>query len=288
MNKVKVFFWDVQHGNAVYINTPNNRHIVIDLGIGSYSENKEFSPLLYLKNVLKIKQLDYVIITHPHLDHIDDIMNFDLLNPKVFLRPKHLKRENILKNVREQDREKFEKYFEINDRYNVPVSESSNEYPYNPANWGGLKIKTFIPKNCSQSNINNHSIVTVIKYADIKIIFLGDNEKCSYNELLKYEEFKKWIRNSDILLAAHHGRNSGYHNEFMSLVNPRLTIISDGRFNDTSATEKYSKKSRGLKVYKRDGSSEHRYCLTTRKDGRIKVEFGYDGNNNFLYVETGK
>ncbi len=33
--------WDVQHGNAIYINTPNNKHIVINLGVGEYSGKNE-------------------------------------------------------------------------------------------------------------------------------------------------------------------------------------------------------------------------------------------------------
>jgi len=43
-------FWDVQHGHATYVNSPNDRHIVIDLGTGSYQDfNEEFSPLIHLK-----------------------------------------------------------------------------------------------------------------------------------------------------------------------------------------------------------------------------------------------
>lgn len=49
---VEMVFWDVQHGHATYIKTPNNKHIVIDLGIGDYSGNDStFSPLKQLKYV---------------------------------------------------------------------------------------------------------------------------------------------------------------------------------------------------------------------------------------------
>jgi len=45
-----VVFWDVQHGHATYIKTPNNRHIIVDLGTGDYSGNNlEFSPLRQLR-----------------------------------------------------------------------------------------------------------------------------------------------------------------------------------------------------------------------------------------------
>jgi len=42
--EVQVVFWDVQHGHATYIKTPNVKHIVIDLRIGSYDGNDEKFP----------------------------------------------------------------------------------------------------------------------------------------------------------------------------------------------------------------------------------------------------
>ncbi|HEC91826.1 MAG TPA: MBL fold metallo-hydrolase [Candidatus Atribacteria bacterium] len=281
---VEVVFWDVQHGQSSYIKSPNNRHIVIDLGTGSYGgNNEEFSPLMYLKNRFGVQQLDYVVITHPHKDHIDDIFNFDALSPKVFRRPRHLTKEEIMKDVREQDIPKFEKYFEIDRRYDYPVSEDND--PSNPDNYGGLIIRGFGPRSCSTSNINNHSIVKVISYAGIRVVFTGDNESCSFNELLEDTEFRTSVRDADILLAPHHGRESGHHNDFVSLVNPRLTVISDGRFCDSSATSRYSEKSRGWRVHKRGGGSEVRYCVTTRNDGVIVASFGINNDgNNFLQV----
>lgn len=89
-------FWDVQHGCACYLKTPNNRHIVYDLGTGSYGAGlKEFSPLRHLKDKLGVGRLDYVVISHPNLDHIDDILSFDDLNAKVIRRPTHITREDI-------------------------------------------------------------------------------------------------------------------------------------------------------------------------------------------------
>ena len=88
---LKITFFDVDHGNAIHVQTPNNKHFMFDLGVGSYSSGKEFSPLRYLRN-RGINQLDGVIITHPHTDHIDDIGNFDAFSPKVLWRPTHLTR----------------------------------------------------------------------------------------------------------------------------------------------------------------------------------------------------
>jgi len=271
---LEMVFWDVQHGNATYIKTPNETHIVQDLGTGSYgAANKQFSPLLRLKNKYGVKQLDCVIITHPHKDHISDIMNFEALSPRVLLRPEHLPKEDILKNVRDEDRRLFEKYFEIDKKYSDPVSREEN--PKLPENSGGVEIKTFIPKSCSTSEINNHSVVTVISYADSKIILPGDNEPPSWKELLEDQRFCSTIKNADILLAPHHGRKSGFYPKLFEYFEPKLTIISDGRFCDTSATDRYSGISTGWTVFRRNGEKEKRKCVTTRNDGVIVVKFGY-------------
>lgn len=294
-SQVEIIFWDVQHGHATYIKTPNNKHIVIDLGIGNYSgKDTAFSPLLNLKNKYGVQQLDYLIITHPHLDHIDDILNLDSLIPKVFLRPEQItnaevmQEEKDVKTIRNSDRPKFEKYCEINGKYNRPIEGGTND-PNNPLNFGSMKIISFNPTTCSHTNFNNHSIVTVIEYEGIKVVIPGDNEACSFDELMQSETFKEAVNEADILLAPHHGRENGYHNEFVNLVNPRLTIVSDGRFCDTSANGRYSQKSRGWTVFKENGTSSERKCLTTNSDGEIYVSFGPTTNKeskNFLHVRT--
>jgi len=281
---LEIVFWDVQHGNASYIRTPNGKHIACDLGTGSYeSGSKEFSPLLHLENKWGVKQLDYVIITHPHKDHIDDMMNFDKLSPRVFMRPRHLPKEEIMKNVRKQDKPLFKKYFEIDEKYTKDVPESEN--PRLPANNGGVNIEVFTPTSCSTSNINNHSIVTVLSYAESKVILTGDNEPPSWKELLGKASFVNSKKGADILLAPHHGRDSGFYKELFDHFSPYLTVISDGRWCDTSATDRYDDVTKGWKVYYRSGGEEKRYCLTTRNDGYVVVKLGYNpGKKPYIHV----
>ncbi len=278
---LKVVVWDVQHGNATYIQTPNNKHIVIDLGIGSYNYAKSaavFSPLLHLRDKYGITQLDSVIITHPHTDHIDDILNFDTLVPKVLTRPKHLSEDDIRKGNQPTDKALIDTYLEISTRYHYPVAQSDN--PLLPENNGGVIIQTFTPTSCGTSNLNNHSIVTVVSFANCKMLIPGDNEPPSWNELLKQDDFVRAIQDTDIFLAPHHGRESGYSPELFEHINPRLTIISDGRFCETSATSPYANQTRGWTVYRRSGGTQERKCVTTRNDGVIEVEFGKATNGN--------
>jgi len=272
---VKFVFWDVQHGSATYIAAPNGQHIVIDLGTWTYGNpNLKFSPLLYLKQKYGVKRLDGVIITHPHCDHLDDIFNFDELSPSVLVRPSHLNKDHITTGDYKGNEKVINiinKYLEINERYSSPIDPRDN--PFDAQNNGGVEIQYFVSESCATSNLNNHSVVTIISYAQRKMIIPGDNEPPSWDELLKQKDFLSAIENADILVAPHHGRESGFSSALFKYISPRLTIISDGRFCDTSATNRYAEKTRGLIVHKRNGGTEERRCVTTRNDGVIVVEF---------------
>lgn len=281
---LKIVIWDVQHGSAAYIKTPGGKHIVIDLGTGSYiGEGGNFSPLIHLKTSYGVKQLDEVIITHPHTDHIDDIFNFDTLIPKILSRPKHLAEDDIRKANKSSDSDKIDKYIEINNRYNTPVQSIEN--PTLPENNGGVKFSSFTSSVCPTSNINNHSIVTIIEYLGIKVIIPGDNGSTSWKELLSNNSFKNEISGTDIFVASHHGRESGYYSELFEYFTPHLVIVSDGAATDTSVTDKYSKVAKGWTVFRRsDKSSQIRKCVTTRKDGTIEINIYKSTENNIMNV----
>mgnify|MGYP001232156971 FL=1 len=273
--------WNVQLGLAVHVKAPNGKYIVIDLGTGTY-ESGNSSPLLKRR----YDNIAYMILTHPHLDHIDDILNFELNEPKILHRAKSLSNSEVMEGVRYCDRAKFEKYCEINDRYNSPVAQENENNPDNPYKYGGLTIETYSTSACNHSNFNNFSIITVFILSGVKVVVCGDNETESLDILMKRSDFKEAVKSADVLVAPHHGRESAYHSDFVSLVNPRITIISDTNKSGASASDKYTRISRGWKV---NGAT--RYCLTTRNDGNITVEFGETDDPNYsgvLDISTSK
>ena len=283
---MRLTIWDVQHGSAAYLKTPNGKHIVFDLGTGDHSANKSgFSPLQYLKTKCGVSQLDEVVITHPHTDHIDDIENFDLMSPKVLLRPKHLSRNDVLNANPSKDNSKVEKYLKISESYNIPVNSTND--PFIAENNGGVDIEYFIPKECGTSNINNHSIVTIIKYYGVKILLPGDNEGASWKELLENPEFKNAIKNVNVFVASHHGRESGYYADLFKSFTPNIVIISDGPAGETSVTEKYSVQAKGWVVRKRGqygDQGKERKCLTTRNDGTIEIKVWRENETTYMDV----
>ena len=273
--------WNVDHGSAAFIQTPSGKNISIDLG----THSDGFSPLKHLKDS-GINQLDEVIITHPHLDHIEDVLNFDLLSPKVLQLPRHLTNDDIWAGNRkasQQTKEIIQKYIEINEGYNrrLPPQES----PTLANNNGGVSIETFTPSSSATSNLNNHSIVSIVEYEGLKILIPGDNESPSWNELLARQDFRKAITGTNILVASHHGRESGFCAELFDYFTPYIVLVSDGRVQDTSVTNRYSTRATGWPVHSRSGKpSRKRYCITTRNDGAIAVEVTRTTSGPFLEI----
>ena len=256
--------WNVELGLAVHIKAPNGRYIVIDLG-----STNNTSPLqsLYRKDV------GYMIITHPHLDHFSDIQNIDYAGPQILSRCKDYSRSELLEGVRDCDKDKITQYCNFAESYNGPVPPYMD--PTTEAPFDGLTIEVFRTSACDKSNKNNFSSIVVLKLGNAKVVVCGDNEKESFEILMKRTDFKEAVKDAWVLVAPHHGRESGYYEEFVDLVKPDITIISDKSGTDTSASQKYTNKSKGYKVNnKLTGEKEDRYCLTTRKDGNIEVIFG--------------
>lgn len=264
---LRFVMWNVQHGSAALVQTPNGKNIVIDLGASD-----DFSPLKHIKS-FGIHTVDCVIITHPHMDHIDDILNFDALSPKVLIRPSHLSERDIMSvspPINRVAEEKIQKYFDIARRYNGTLSPGDDVRVQH--NLGGVSIKVFTPSQSSKGNLNNHSVVTVLEYCGVKILVPGDNESPSWQELLGLSDFVSAIENTHVLVAAHHGRESGFHRPLFDHISPFLTLVSDGRVVDTSVTARYTEFSQGWNVDKRSGGQQKRYCVTTRNDGIVEVE----------------
>ena len=263
MNSAIMTIWNVELGLAIHIKTPNGKNIVIDLG-----STENFSPL---DENIGYESINYLVITHPHLDHFSDIVNLRV-NPDVLSCCRDYTREELLTDIRDCDKATFQKYCDLCDRYSSPVPTYLD--PEQESTFAGVTAKVFQTSFCDKSNINNHSLIVVIKFGTTKIIVCGDNETDSFKHLMQDFSFKEAIQNADILIAAHHGRKSGFHESFVQLVNPKLTVISDTAKGETSSVDAYTKLSRGHSVYDPEvNQSSTRYCLTTRNDGNIKIRF---------------
>jgi competence protein ComEC len=273
-----IYIHDVGHGHAVHAFTPNGQSIVIDLGCAD-----NFSPLNWLSDQTDI--IDSLVITHPHGDHIDEILQLENFNIRQIWRPKWLPESDVRNANQDSYSEKLDYYFDMsNNQFTRPIERG--ELVGNPDVSGGVTISRHASRDCGTSNINNHSGVVAFEYCGVKVVIPGDNEAPSWKSLLGKQDFVDAVERAHLFLASHHGRESGYYSDLFQTITPKLCVVSDGRVQNTDATSRYSQHAAGWSVHSRSSAtSKTRNCLTTRTDGYVIIEIGKnDDGSPFLSV----
>jgi beta-lactamase superfamily II metal-dependent hydrolase len=118
---------------------------------------------------------------------------------------------------------------------------------------------------------NNLSMVLFLKCYGVGIMFPGDLEGPGFAQLLKREAFKQALRETNVYVAPHHGRESGCCEEKVQfLKNVFYVAISDKGYQyETQETLPFYRRiARGAAF-----RGQNRQILTTRSDGAISFEF---------------
>lgn len=208
---MKVHYIDVGQGDSILVQV-NNKNLLIDAGPRS-AQNELIS---YLKS-LNIKQLDYVIATHPHEDHIGGMGQvIKTFNIGKFYAPKVIHNTKTFEYMMNQLKNKKLKV-------NVIKKGIGDEF-----NLGSdVSTKVFTPTKDNYEDLNNYSPIIKISYKDTSFMFTGDAEKEAESEALQEKKDLK----STVLKLGHHGSSTSTTEEFFKAVSPEFAIISLGSDN---------------------------------------------------------
>jgi competence protein ComEC len=223
MKKMRVNFYNVEHGSCTHIITPTNKHFLVDIGS---REDKSISAYIKSCYLGFGETIDWLVITHPHQDHIYDLLNMFNYNiaPRIFSRP-----ESAFNVIPSSDNKThvdiINKVNNMNRSYIDKIDWSSS--PLNQQYNGGVDIQIFYPdeKFCTKEDLNTFSSIIILTFGSFKFVLTGDNPAAILKNMTL---FKTAIRDANVLLAPHHGRDSEFCKEFVTKVKPMLTVISDG------------------------------------------------------------
>ena len=168
-----VTIWDVEHGVCIFVKTPNQKNVILDCGA-----SQNFSPAIYLSRDLKVKRIDYLVISHPHADHIHDLDNLLQCyedNIRVYRRSKSIDRDAMEEDnpdlANQAKDSKLDKYFAMNDEFTTSVDWEDS--PRNP-DWGkGCTFCTFVNSE-DDLGVNDKSVVTFVRFGNETILYGGD------------------------------------------------------------------------------------------------------------------
>jgi len=80
----------------------------------------------------------------------------------------------------------------------------------------------------STEDYNDCSYVILYRAGDgKKIIFAGDSAEKTWDYIL--ENYKEDVENIDILVAPHHGRKTGGNDDYLDVLNPKLTLFGNAK-----------------------------------------------------------
>jgi len=279
----RIIVWDVGHGSSVSILTPNGKTAMIDLGANT---DTGFSPIRFTKTIWSPNSLDYLILSHPHVDHIRDIVNLEPEGflPKVLM-ARNIPREKLIReDVNEDDRKALETYLALKSRYSGSVDGSSGP---GSSSWGaGAYFSNYSVDADWETEANNTSIVTFFKLGGFTFVYPGDIESRGWSELLQKDDFVRDLKTTAFFVASHHGREAGFLQEVMDIAKPKLVIVSDSEFKDTSVTGRYSNQASGFRVTDENNDvTENRKVVSTRSDGRVMIDACYDGSQTTAIVK---
>jgi len=240
---LSVYFIDVGQGDAIFVETPNHRQILIDGG-----KNRRVVSELGKIMAFGDKIIDIVVATHPDADHIgglpEVISRYDI---ELFLEPE-VSKENDLNS-------ELHSRLENNNIQRLFAKRGQT------INFGdGARLTILFPdRGVSNSDTNDASVVARLVYGKQSFLLTGDAGIKTENILLNSPE----LIDVDVLKAGHHGSRTSTSLDFAQAASPVYAVISSGKDNTYGHPHKEV-----LNILERVGSQ----VLSTADRGTIKFE----------------
>ena len=214
-----VIYFNVEQGNMSVIRK-DRKIIVIDSG--STKEGLASSILNQFLKAKGINNIDLVLVTHMHTDHMNGIFNIDSKISKIGY------------SIPKEEMEEMEIFSNFVSENDIPTMQlkSGDEISFD-----NLKIQIVLPdsnKKIISSDIanSNSTIYLVSIFSDKnsikkRLLYMGDATKETEEVILKNKIDGKYnLENIDILQVGHHGSNTSTSDSFIKYINPRYSIIS--------------------------------------------------------------
>lgn len=211
-DKMYVSFIDVGQGNCTLLRC-GGKAILVDSGEVGAAQ----TVINYIKN-LGIDELNCVLVTHPHTDHMGAMTKIlyefkidDLIMPEI---PEEIIPTN----------KTYEKFL-------TAVSDNAGDViaakPGETYSYGEMTLEIFAPLR-DYDNLNDMSAVSRISYGDTSVIFTGDATTTVEKDLLK----KNIDYSATVLNVGHHGSKTSSSEAWLRAVNPKYAVICCGENND--------------------------------------------------------
>ena len=254
-----VHFIDIGQGDAILIQFPDNKVMLIDAGD---NDNVNNTKLLTYISELGIETIDYVVATHADADHIggmyDVFYNFEVkkvFRPYVYYSGDAYsfdKSYNKGSSAYKQSSKTYGNFLNAirNEKYveNGVTKDCEWEFFTYTSDFGsniyynGKKTTytvdfltpTMDLTDMNYEDANDYSPLIKVSYCDFDIMLTGDAETEAEKDCIEAysisDEYKNYL-DCDLLKVSHHGSGTSTTAGFLELVKPEMAVISCGTDN---------------------------------------------------------
>ena len=232
-----IYFIDVEGGQATLIVSPTGHSMLVDTGWRGFN-GRDADRIVSAAKRAKIKQIDYVLITHYHRDHVGGITQLaDRMKIGTFVdHGPNLEDSKVT-------REDYADYEKVLPRGQHLVVKPGDKIPVKGLDItvltaAGERIQTALPgagqpnshcagveKKEADPSENARSLGTLIAYGSFKMLDLGD---LTWNRELELVCPANLIGTVDVYLTTHHGLNQSNNPAIVQAVHPRVAIMNNG------------------------------------------------------------
>lgn len=214
INALELHFIDVGYGEAILLRAPDGGDILIDTGYPRARE-KLFS---YLKEQ-GVGELEYLIVTHPHPDHLGNAVSAAREFGARRLRDNGQRIDRFDAILTRERAEEYEREFRGDDNYSVLQAGDSIAA-------GELVLDVLWPPVPAPSDDwNTNSLVLMARYREFRALLTGDLNIPGERMLLAADGPDP---RANLLKLGHHGAGDASSPEFVAAVSPEVAVVSVG------------------------------------------------------------
>jgi beta-lactamase superfamily II metal-dependent hydrolase len=242
--KLRVYFIDVEGGQATLFVTPAGKSLLIDTGWPDHNF-RDADRIAAATKSAGLSRIDSVLITHFHEDHVGGVPQLVQRIPvgTFFV---HGPNREIDHGATEEGYAAFQKIVaqtkakvivpKAGDQ--LPIDTSTNRLDVTVVSADGKVIQTPLPgagepnAYCKQSEIrppdqteNARSLGVLIRFGDLKILDLGDLTWDKERDLMCPENR---LGKVDVLVVSHHGWFQSSSPALVDAIHPRVAIMDNG------------------------------------------------------------